>query len=707
MADNQGGQSQQDQNKISNPSEKGKPLEQNQQKTVETPAKKRRRRRHRRSKLNVLKQDVQKQNAPSSTQKPDLEKSPKPAQKNSLKKVEKTVQARKPKKPVQPAQLEKPKKVTSPAKPVLPKQPAQFEKNEKTASAEPVMSEQPAEPELAGSTQPVHEEASYVPTYPEQGVTFTHVPDGELPAATPAEEPLVEPQQQAEDVSAEPQSEPSVEPQVDLQAEPQPQAEPTPELQPTEPQPELPSEQPIPEVPEHVYESSFVPAHEASSELTPEPAPEVLSEPEPSYMSEVQAAPEPAPEVSVEPTSEPESVPEPKSEPAHEPEPEPQFAPELPTDAYPSTSQHQPAQIQEIPVSFNPKEELANDWDSIHEARKSNTERVEDQHYEVLDEKKDGSNNHEAASQGGGSFSASVKENWQKLSGGLGGAGSGIFKTCLMLVVVIGLLYLAFTFQLYQRVYDWGWNLLHPPKPPVVQVDFKEENLVEWGVQQALLFGSNNGRVQDRLRSEIWDAFYFGKLAEPKAEGEIGLTSAYYFGTLQDILAESNRFIAYVQQLREVQSMYQIDVYGMLDQVTDRGTKLFDYLKQLQDARNQTDQFNKELSVEVDNLKISFNSLTPDSTRFETDFFVSLQNLAGEKSDFLLKSFVDVAQKQASLKARLAALQRLQQYYTQALQHLDVRIKAVDSNKEALVNGIHVTNIPGANLNIIIPGTAP
>lgn len=670
MADNQGGQSQQ-------PVEKGKPLDQNQQNTVETPAKKRRRRRHRRSKLSALKQDVQKQNAPSSTQKPDLEKSPKPAQKNSLKKVEKTVQARKPKKPVQPAQLEKPKKVTSPAKPVLPKQPAQFEKNEKTASAEPVLPEQPVQQPAEPFS---HEETSYVPAYPEQGVTFTHVPDGELLAATPAEA-----SQMQADVSVEPQ------------------AEPTPELQPTEPAPELPSEQPVPEVPSEP-EPSYV------SEVQADPEPELNVKPEP----EVPVEPEPAPEVSPEPEPEvpvkPESVPEPPIEPTSEPEP--QFAPELPTDAYPSTSQHleeriEPPQIQEIPVSFNPKEELANDWDSIHEARKSNTERVEDQHYEVLDEKKDGSNNHDVASQGGGGFSASVKGIWQKLSGALGGAGSGIFKTCLMLVVVIGLLYLAFTFQVYQRVYDWGWNLLYPPKPPVVQVDFKEENLVVWGIQQALLFGSNNGRVQDRLRGEIWDAFYFGKLAEPKAEGEIGLTSAYYFGTLQDILAESNRFIAYVQQLREVQAMYQIDVYGMLDQVTDRGTKLFDYLKQLQDARNKTDQFNKELSMEVDNLKISFNSLTPDSTRFETDFFVSLQSLAGEKSDFLLKSFVDVAQKQASLKARLAALQRLQQYYTQALQHLDVRIKAVDSNKEALITGIHVTNIPGANLNIIIPGTAP
>ncbi len=72
-----------------------------------------------------------------------------------------------------------------------------------------------------------------------------------------------------------------------------------------------------------------------------------------------------------------------------------------------------------------------------------------------------------------------------------------------------------------------------------------------------------------------------------------------------------------------------------------------------------------------------------------------------------MKSFVDITQKEATIRARLGALQKLSEYYQSALKVLDIRIKAVVNNTEALIQGIHIIDIPGNNLDLIIKGTSP
>ncbi len=54
------------------------------------------------------------------------------------------------------------------------------------------------------------------------------------------------------------------------------------------------------------------------------------------------------------------------------------------------------------------------------------------------------------------------------------------------------------------------------------------------------------------------------------------------------------------------------------------------------------------------------------------------------------------------MKARVAALDRLAEYYETALKRLARRINAVEQNREALVRGIRVVDVPGAGVDIII-----
>ena len=133
------------------------------------------------------------------------------------------------------------------------------------------------------------------------------------------------------------------------------------------------------------------------------------------------------------------------------------------------------------------------------------------------------------------------------------------------------------------------------------------------------------------------------------------------------MLARATLFVEYIHNLRELKSLYDTDVYAMLNQTSQRDSKLADYLGKIKNVRTNSARIIKELGLQIDDLKISFNSLSPDRKNLEQDFFASLEGLAGEKANFLLQSFVDVAQKQTALKARLSALQQILDFYEKAV----------------------------------------
>jgi len=229
------------------------------------------------------------------------------------------------------------------------------------------------------------------------------------------------------------------------------------------------------------------------------------------------------------------------------------------------------------------------------------------------------------------------------------------------------------------------------------------ELLREYGFTAHFLFGGNDGSVSDALPVSIRITDYFGTLSEPRIEGETGISAATYYGGLFDEREIVNQFVEYVRNLAMLQNLYSIDVYSMLDQTTARDRALFDYLDQLRDAQEESTRVKQAVLVNIDDLKLSYNSISDDKDSLETDFFAALNDLEPEKSDLLLKSFVDVSQKQLALKARVAALEKVSSFYDIALQQLDERINAVDSNKQALIQGIRVVEVPGASdLDIII-----
>ena len=317
-----------------------------------------------------------------------------------------------------------------------------------------------------------------------------------------------------------------------------------------------------------------------------------------------------------------------------------------------------------------------------------------------------------AATGGGGSFSAGLLKNIKTVSHRLRLTLDFRKLRVLVILIVIGAgLYAGYFFKVPEKIV--GIFQGRAPVAPQSTTAQKSLNGVsstasgstlsgETGVTNSAIFGDNRGNLKDLIAVQIINAYYFGLLSEPKIAGETGISPAYFYGTLADINAQKNRFIAYVANLRELVSSYDIDIYKMLDQSTKRDQLLTAHLGKLKDILDKSNKIVNELKLQIDDLKVSFDTLNPDKARFQTDFFAALEGLAGEKADFLLSSYIDVSQKQVALKARLAALQQLAVNYDSAIANLTIRVTSMEKNFAVLAQGLHVVSIPGANLKMII-----
>lgn len=537
-----------------------------------------------------------------------------------------------------------------------------------------------------------------------------------------------------------------------LQPEDQPEIKPEFEPMPV-PQP-APEPQPEPEF-EPVTMSQPAPESQPESEFEPVPVSQPAPQPQPEPEFEPVPEPQPAPQPQPEPEFEPMSMSQPAPQLQSEPQPQPEFQPDSQPQPQPipesdqssigyAHEPFQPASFEE--VSNQPIEnsnQIPVDSESEHDTTTHQAEVVEshtvehdksaekdqfaEQDHELLAEKKP--------------FAIAFAEKISKfLAGGFKKSFSGlgkntkkspgffarflsVFRLKYLLIVVLLLalgwgLVVGYNAKLHEKLFGLisgtfsGISNIFKFKPaeqaPPQQILLTDKDFVEMGLTTAAVFGHNSGSNNGLIPDQIKVATFFGQLLEPKVQGETGLTAAIFYGELKDQATEINEFVSYMSNLAELQNLYKINVYQMLDQTTKRDTTLLDYLDKLQKAKVKSNQVLSKIGINMADLQKSFDSLSPSKTQTETDFFAAMSALQPEKSDTLLKEFVDIVQKQAALKARLGALIKLTSYYQIVLASLDKRIQAVDKNKEALIQGIRVIDVPGGGVDIIIkPTTTP
>jgi len=121
------------------------------------------------------------------------------------------------------------------------------------------------------------------------------------------------------------------------------------------------------------------------------------------------------------------------------------------------------------------------------------------------------------------------------------------------------------------------------------------------------------------------------------------------------------------------------------------------------DLYNESKEMKLVLDRENQIIRATFDGLVPQKEQSEKDFFANLSALSPDATANTLRSFVLLSQEMIELKARYKALTRLSEHYGVILQRLRARIRDLQENRDALIKGVKVYDIPSSDIDLIIP----
>ncbi|MFA6024488.1 MAG: hypothetical protein WC777_04725 [Candidatus Gracilibacteria bacterium] len=172
--------------------------------------------------------------------------------------------------------------------------------------------------------------------------------------------------------------------------------------------------------------------------------------------------------------------------------------------------------------------------------------------------------------------------------------------------------------------------------------------------------------------------------------------------SLGDSLAGGGDLGVFIRDFSSVYNALQVEVNGMLNQSTDRYDALQEYQNELAGLQGTAERNLERLTEERDALVEEFTAVDEAKAEQEDRFFTALEELNPAGAESALNAFIAHGENLVFLRAQFNAREKLISYYEQALEELDLRIRDIELNEEALVKGVQVVDIEGSNLNLIL-----
>lgn len=253
-----------------------------------------------------------------------------------------------------------------------------------------------------------------------------------------------------------------------------------------------------------------------------------------------------------------------------------------------------------------------------------------------------------------------------------------------------------------------GKDLIFKPsiQPPQQELPQKQEiipdkDFVTAVIDTSLKTGEGENILgADNLTPYLQNAYTIGTQTITK-NVNTGINTAIDVGSRKPLF-EDNVFKKYVRVFNELRNATNTDIYSILNNSTDRAAELSNQLALLEDtykrAQDQLDLITKEIT----SLKSDFKNIQEPRNNAEKTFFEDLKNGLPNESFDKLTEYILILQKQDEIKARHNALNNLSDYYKILLKKAGVRIEDMKKNRDALVQGVRVYEVPGSNVDVII-----
>jgi len=449
-------------------------------------------------------------------------------------------------------------------------------------------------------------------------------------------------------------------------------------------------------IPEPVSEPKTTSGLESVLEPTPAPA-EIPPEPEPFHEPEPQLSPEPEPE----PVPAPAPIPEPQ--PTYE-EPKPEEGPS------PFANALKPEEAQTAPKG----------WDQLKNAIK--------QDHEITKEKlAAGTAGIAAAGTAAAVVSAESKtekstslkeepkkeqiprvtpEEEQERKEVFAIIVRYVLSGCAIIAILIGIFFL----NLPQTVFNVAKNFFvgsqqsseQQTPDQEVQVPNTNTQTEGAGVTSAILAGENKAKSKEEFEQGVETALVTGQDVPKLREPTSAVSTVFMIGFDEKEFGTNGTINAYMDVLIRLQNAFKTDIHEMLNKAPDREAALELHINELNSVYDEAKETIRLIKEKMDEIKVEFNQVTTLKDQLEKDFFNSMDKLEGNDSDEILNQFIEVSKRYTSLKAQYSALDKTNQLFTIAMKNMEVRIKDIEYNRDALIKGVKVVDIKGSDLDLII-----
>lgn len=180
-----------------------------------------------------------------------------------------------------------------------------------------------------------------------------------------------------------------------------------------------------------------------------------------------------------------------------------------------------------------------------------------------------------------------------------------------------------------------------------------------------------------------------------------GIQAAFIFGQTADL--NRQQFVEYVALFRQLENIYAVNLYDLVNLAVDRRATLDQHLLEMKGLIDQAKTVLVAIDQRLTSIDAEYELVTTQRDLYEHEFFNSLNALSGENANEFLDLFVANSQKSIALKAEFNAIANIQQMFLNGLALLEPRYADIQANKEALIKGVKVFDVPSSDIDAIIP----
>jgi hypothetical protein len=157
--------------------------------------------------------------------------------------------------------------------------------------------------------------------------------------------------------------------------------------------------------------------------------------------------------------------------------------------------------------------------------------------------------------------------------------------------------------------------------------------------------------------------------------------------------------------LEEFGSILHVNVADLLNRSTERAQTLDEYLTGLTNITERSRRRNEDLQAQLKELKVEERDRRKEQTTIEREVAAAVKakdfGTAGAKQ----RELIDAQERVTKVSLQYKEVNSLMETFTELLDIADLRIKAIDSNREILIAGLRAVDVPGVEDLNVIEGT--